>query len=264
MEPVDVGLGGGRRRRTPGLRREEVALLADISTDYYARMEQQRAPQPSAAVVSTIARALRLSRDERDHLMRLAGHVPPPRSSRTDHVAPALLRMLDRLHDTPAIVVSDIGDTLAQNPGGVGLFGDQMRHTGHARSAYYRWFTDPRERELYPERDHGKQSEVQSAALRAAISTNGDDDRTRAMVADLLHRSPSFRQVWSRQLVSHHRDDHKVIVHPELGEIEVDCQKLSTDNRAQALVVLTATPGTEAAETLRLLSVVGTERFNPL
>ena len=233
MEPVDVGLARGRRRRTPGLRREEVARLADISADYYARMRPQRAPQPSAAVVSTIARGLRLSGDERDPLMRLAGHVPSPRSSRTNHVAPALLRMRDRLHDTPALVVSDIGDTLAQNPCAVGLLGDQTRHTGHARSAYYRWFTDPRERQLYPERDHGRQSEVQSAALRAAISANEDDDR-------------------------------KMIVHPELGEIEVDCQKLSTDNRAQALVVLTATPGTEAADTLRLLSVVGTESFNPL
>lgn len=262
LEPDDVGLAGGRRRRTPGLRREEVALLADISTDYYARMEQQRGPQPSVAVVSTVARALRLSRDERDHLLRLAGHVPQPRSSRTDHVAPALLRVLDRLHDTPAIVVSDIGDTLVQNPGGVALLGDQTGFTGHARSAYYRWFTDPVERRLYPRRDHARQSEVQSAALRAAISAGGDDDRTRAMVAELLQRSAEFTEVWSRQLVRPHREDRKTVVHPELGEIDVDCQKLFTDDRAQALLVITAPPGTDAAEKLRLLSVVGTERFS--
>lgn len=257
LEPTDVGLPPGRRRRTPGLRREEVALLADMSTDYFTRLEQQRSSQPSTGVLMTIARALRLSLDERDHLVRLAGHVPPPRSQRTDHVAPALLRMLDRLHDTPAAVVSDIGDTLAQNPGAVALLGDQRRHTGHARSAYYRWHTDPSERRLYPERDHARQTELQASALRAAISLNGDDDRTRAMVAELLERSEEFRAAWSQHRVQQHREDTKTIVHPELGEIDVDCQKLYTDNRAQALLVFTATPGSRSAERLQLLSVVG-------
>jgi transcriptional regulator with XRE-family HTH domain len=264
LEPADVGLAAGRRRRTPGLRREEVALLADMSTDYYTRLEQQRSSQPSVGVVTTIARALRLSRDERDHLMRLVGHVPEARSSRSDHVAPALLRMLDRLHDTPASVVSDLGDTLAQNGGGIALLGDQRRFTGPARSAYYRWHTDPAERRHYPERDHGRQTEMQAAALRAAISQNGEDDHSRAIVAGLLERSEEFREVWGRHHVRAHQEDHKTLVHPELGEIDVDCQKLYTDNRAQALLVFTATPGSESAEKLRLLSVVGSERFSEL
>jgi transcriptional regulator with XRE-family HTH domain len=264
LTPADVGLPDGRRRRTPGLRREEVAMLADMSTDYYARLEQQRGPQPSVAVLLTIARALRLSLDERDHLLRLGGHVPEPRSSRTDHVSPALLRMLDRLHDTPAFVVSDIGDTLAQNPTAVALLGEQTRFTGHARSAYFRWFTDPVERRKYPERDHERQSEIQAAALRAATSAHGDDERTRSMVSELLERSEEFAELWSRHHVRPHPEDHKTLVHPELGEIEVDCQKLFTDNRAQALLVMTATPGTEDAEKLRLLSVLGTDRFSPV
>jgi transcriptional regulator with XRE-family HTH domain len=261
LRPSDVGLGEGRRRRTPGLRREEVAMLADMSTDYYARLEQQRGPQPSVAVLATIARALRLSLDERDHLVRLAGHVPAPRSSRTDHVEPALLRMLDRLHDTPAMVVSDLGDTLVQNPGAVALLGEQTSYAGNARSAYFRWFTDPRERRLYPERDHDHQSRLQTAALRAAIGANGEDARSRSILAGLLERSAEFRDLWGRQEVHSQREQQKTIVHPELGEIAVDCQKLYTENRAQALLVFTATPGSEDAEKLRLLSVVGQETF---
>ena len=264
LDPADVGLGAGRRRRTPGLRREEVALLADMSADYYARLEQQRSSQPSTGVVTTIARALRLSRDEHDHLMRLAGHVPAPRSSRSDHVSPALLRMLDRLHDTPAVVVSDLGDTLAQNRDAVALLGDDRRHTGLPRSAYYRWHTDPAERRRYPERDHAWQTSIQAAGLRAAISLNGEDERTRALVGDLLRRSEEFREAWARQQVHQHQEDRKTLVHAELGEIEVDCQKLFTDNHAQALLVFTATPGSPSAEKLRLLSVIGSERFSEL
>jgi hypothetical protein len=159
-------------------------------------------------------------------------------------------------------VVSDIGDTLAQNHDGRALLGDQMRHTGHARSAYYRWFTDPAERRRYPERDHAKQSAIQSSGLRAAISANGEDARTRAMVAEMLEASAEFRGLWARHEVSTHREDRKTIVHPELGEIDVDCQKLFTDNRAQGLLVFTGTPGSASAEKLRLLSVVGSERFS--
>src|SRR5690349_22260419 len=113
LKPDDVGLGPGRRRRTPGLRREEVASLAHMSTDFYTRLEQRRGSRPSEAMVASIARALRLTLDERDHLLQLAGHVPPARGVRSDHVTPALLRVLDRL-DTPAQIVDDLGHTLAQ------------------------------------------------------------------------------------------------------------------------------------------------------
>src|SRR5918995_6758558 len=139
LQPEDVGLDPGPRRRAKGLRREEVAMLAHMSTDYYARLEQQRGPQPSGQMLGAIARALRLSQDERDHLFRLAGHNPAPRGRRTDHVNPALLRVLERL-DTPAQVMSDLGDTLVQNELAVALVGDQTQHTGPARSMLYRWF----------------------------------------------------------------------------------------------------------------------------
>ena len=257
MQPSDVGMSPGQRRRAAGLRREEVASLAGMSTDYYARLEQQRAPQPSEQMLTAIARALRLTLVERDHLFRLAGHNPPAHVHRSDHVAPALLRVLDRLDDTPALVVTDLGITLAQNAIATALIGDETDHTGLARSAYYRWFTDAASRVRYPERDWAHQSRVQAAGLRAALSAGGADPTAAAIVAELLRRSPEFAEIWAAHEVARRFDDHKTLVHPELGEIEVDCQPLFTENQAQALLVLTPR-GVEAAEKLRLLQVVGT------
>lgn len=262
LQPADVGLAKGPRRRTAGLRREEIAGLAGMSTDYYARLEQRRGPQPSEQMVAAIARGLRLNLDERDHLFRLAGHNAPTRVRRAEHVSPALLRMLDRLHDTPAMVISDLGETLAQNRLGAALLGDRSRFSGPARSACYRWFTDPDERRIYPQADHEHQGRIQVGALRAAL-TAGDPDGRAAALVDLLRRqSPEFVRVWDRHEVVVRTDDHKTIVHPELGEIALDCQKLFTENRAQILLVFTASPGTEGYEKLELLSVVGHEQFS--
>jgi len=123
IQPGDVGITRGPRRRTSGLRREEVAQLTGMSTDYYARLEQQRGPQPSEQMVAAMARGLRLTLDERDHLFRLAGHTAPTRVRRSDHVSPTLMKVLDRLDDTPAQVMSDLGETLVQNRLAVALLG---------------------------------------------------------------------------------------------------------------------------------------------
>src|SRR5215203_1861999 len=124
LQPEDVGLPRGPRRRTTGLRREEVAALSHMSTDYYARLERERGPQPSEQMIASIAQGLHLSLDERDHLFRLAGHQPPPRGTSSHHVGPGLLRILDRLDDTPAEIVTELGETLRQTPLGVALTGD--------------------------------------------------------------------------------------------------------------------------------------------
>src|ERR1700722_6701886 len=142
LQPAEVGLTPGVRRRTHGLRREEVAALAHMSTDFYARLEQSRGSRPSEQTTAALARALRLTPDERDHLFTLAGYNPPPHGYRTDHPSPALLRILEML-DTPAQIVSDIGVTLKQNPLAEALAGPQTGHTGLRRSTIYRWFTDP-------------------------------------------------------------------------------------------------------------------------
>jgi transcriptional regulator with XRE-family HTH domain len=114
LQPEDVGLPRGQRRRTGGLRREEVAALCQMSADYYARIEQQRGTRPSEQMLAAIDRALHLSLDERDHLFRLAGHGTPQRTLRSEHVSPGLMRILDRLDDTPAQVVTELGETLMQ------------------------------------------------------------------------------------------------------------------------------------------------------
>src|SRR5258707_4963717 len=124
LQPQDVGLPNGPRRRISGLRREEVAALAGMSSDYYSRLEQRRGPQPSAQLVAALAHGLRLTLDERDHLFLLTGHEAPSRFLRSDHVSPGLMRVLERLDDTPAQVMSDLGETLLQNRLALALFGD--------------------------------------------------------------------------------------------------------------------------------------------
>ncbi|GAB3606734.1 helix-turn-helix transcriptional regulator [Conyzicola nivalis] len=261
LRPEDVGLAEGARRLVPGLRREEVAALAGMSTDYYVRLEQSRGPQPSEQMLSALARAMRLSNDERDYLYRLAGHNAPPRTPLDTHVSPALLRVFDRLEETPAFVLSSLGETLAQNRLGAALLGDHSRFTGLARSGVYRWFTDPSERQIYPVDDRAKQGRLQVAGLRAAFGTAGPRSRAGTLVRELRKVSPEFAEVWDLQDVATRFSDHKTLIHPELGLIELDCQALFTEDQGQTLLVLTAAPRSEAAEKLALLAVVGQQRF---
>jgi transcriptional regulator with XRE-family HTH domain len=263
IQPGDVGLTRGPRRRTNGLRREDVAQLTGMSTDYYARLEQQRGPQPSEQMVAAIARGLRLTLDERDHLFRLAAHTAPTRVRRSDHVSPALMKVLDRLDDTPAQVMSDLGETLVQNRLAVALLGDQTQFTGAARSVVYRWFTDPAERAIYPEADREHQGRFVVSNLRASLARSDPDGQGAAIVAKLRQVSPEFESVWNQHEVAAHTDTHKTIVHQDLGNIELDCQILFTENQAQALLVFTASPGSEGHEKLQLLSVIGTQRLSP-
>ncbi|MFF8190770.1 helix-turn-helix transcriptional regulator [Streptomyces bobili] len=262
LRPRDVGLVEGPRRRTQGLRREEVAQLAGMSTDYYARLEQQRAPQPSVQITTALARALRLTLDERDHLFVLIGHNAPARFQRSEHVSPTLMRVLDRLDDTPALVTTDLVDTLAMNPLAVALLGDQTRHTGLASSGYYRWFMDPAERLVYPEETHESHGRAQAARLRAALTAGSDTPRAARILAELQEHSPEFVRMWELQEVARY-GDCKTILHPELGRIDVDAQLLYTENRAQTLVVLITRPGTESHSKLELLSVIGHQQLTP-
>jgi transcriptional regulator with XRE-family HTH domain len=261
LRPEDVGLPAGARRRTRGLRREEVAALASMSTDYYTRLEQQRGPQPSEQMLTALARALRLTGDQRDYLFRVAGRGAPARVPAAAHVAPALLRVLDRLDDTPALILSNLGETLVQNRMAEALFGAKSGYTGLARSEIYRWFTVPAERLRYPEDDRDRQSRAQVANLRAAYGSMGPKSRAGELVRALAKASPEFAGLWERHEVAKRFEDHKILLHPELGPIEVDCQVLFTEDQSQALLVLTAPPRSEGYEKLRLLAVLGPERF---
>ncbi|MFD4668191.1 helix-turn-helix transcriptional regulator [Lentzea sp. NPDC058450] len=262
LRPEDVGLPVGARRRAPGLRREEVAALAAMSTDYYTRLEQQRGPQPSEQMLASLARALRLTDDERDYLFRVSGRNAPSPQVTATHVAPALRRVLDRLDDTPALILSNLGEILVQNRFAEALFGDSSHFTGHARSMIYRWFTDPGERLVYPEHDRDRQSRAQVANLRAAHASMGSKSRAGELVRVLRRESAEFAALWERHEVANRYEDHKVLIHPQLGEIEVDCQALFTEDQSQLLLVLTAPPRTEAFDKIQLLGVLGTERFS--
>jgi transcriptional regulator with XRE-family HTH domain len=261
LRPSDVGLVPGPRRRTPGLRREEVAALTGMSVDYYVRLEQQRGPQPSEQMLAALARSLRLSVDERDYLFRLAGHEVPRRTPLDSHIAPALLRVLDRLEDSPALILNSLGETLVANRLATAIFGDPSRRTGWARSDVYRWFTDPASRSVYPKADHARQSRSLVSSLRAAYGAAGDGSRAGDLARVLLAESAEFGELWERHEVARRFEDHKTLVHPEVGEIEVDCQALFTEDQSQALLVLTPAPHSEAEEKIRLLAVLGQEEF---
>lgn len=262
LRPGDVGLSEGVRRRAAGLRREEVAQLALMSTDYYTRLEQQRGPQPSTQILASLARALRLSADERDYLYRVAGHAVPDRLGPSDHIAPALQRVFDRLTDTPALIISSLGETLVQNGLAAALLGDNVGLSGLERYEPYRWFMQAEQaRAHYPEDDHARNSRAQVAGLRAAFGAMGQRSQAGALVAALSRGSEEFRDLWDRQEVAQRFADHKTLIHPAIGPIEVDCQVLFTEDRGQALLVLTAAPRSDDEEKIRLLGVVGSQRF---
>jgi transcriptional regulator with XRE-family HTH domain len=263
LQPEDVGLPRGQRRRTSGLRREEVARLAAMSTDYYARLEQHRGPQPSPPMLASIGRALRLTLAERDHLYRLAGHTPPRRDVRSDHISPGLQRVLDCL-DTPAMITNDLGEVLAQNPLAVVLLGDETRFAPGdiARSRHYRWFTDPAERAVHAPEEHDRLSRSYAASLRISLSRHPDDERGRALVDRLQRASPEFARLWADHDVSYRPgSEAKTYLHPQVGRLTLDCQLLFAESESQTLLVYTAIPGTESAERLRLLGIVGGQGF---
>jgi hypothetical protein len=192
----------------------------------------------------------------------MAGHAVPDRLTASAHVAPALQRVLDRLSDTPALIISNLGETLMQNALAVALFGDQVGRSGWERFEAYRWFVHPESERLhYPEHDRARQSRALVAGLRSAYGSMGASSRAGELVAELLRRSEEFGELWERQEVAQRFADHKVLIHPDIGAIEVDCQVLFTEDRAQALLVLTPQPRSADAEKIRLLGVVGVQRF---
>ncbi|MGU3502824.1 helix-turn-helix transcriptional regulator [Mycobacterium sp. C31M] len=257
LQPEDVGLPRGQRRRTSGLRREEVAALCHMSTDYYSRLEQERGPHPSEQMIAAIAQGLHLSRDERDHLFRLAGHTPPSRGTATDHISPGMLRIFDRLGDTPAEIVTELGETLRQTPLGIALMGDLTRHTGPARSIGYRWFTDPAARAIHPDEDHEFYSRMYVSGLRGLLGLRGPDSKAARLAELLSAQSEEFRILWDRHEIGIRPREVKRYRHPEVGALELNCQILLDPEESHTLLVFTAAPGSESYEKLQLLSVVG-------
>ncbi|MEZ0074928.1 helix-turn-helix transcriptional regulator [Planotetraspora sp. GP83] len=260
LQPEDVGLPRGGRRRTGGLRREEVAVLSDMSVDYYSRLEQRRGPHPSEQMLAALARGLRLSLEERDHLFRLAGYAVPQRTLRGDHINPGMMRVFDGLDDAAAQVVNYLGETLKQTRLSKALIGDETLRTGMDRSAHYRWFTDRTARSIYHEDDHPTHSRLIAANLHDLYTRDRENPRVGAIVDALLTESTEFAAMWREQPINRLYCPPKRIQHPQLGLLELHCQTLIDPDQSQILVVYTAPSGSESHDKLRLLSVIGDQR----
>jgi hypothetical protein len=227
-----------------------------MSTDYYARLERGTGPHPSEQMLSSITQGLHLSLDERDHVFRLAGHRPPDRGPAGDHVEPGLLRVLDRLDDTPAEIITELGETLMQTRLGALLLGDASTRTGPSRSLGYRWFTDPTARDAYPPDERDRLSRVYASGLRELVTRRGPTSSA-ARLVDLLADDEHFRSFWDAHEVGVRPPDVKRFRHPLVGALELRCQTLVDPDQSHRLLVYTAVPGSESHERLQLLSVVG-------
>ncbi|MBY6413536.1 helix-turn-helix domain-containing protein [Rhodococcus sp. BP-252] len=259
LTPADVGVAPGVRRRTPGLRRDEVALLAGMSTDYYTRLEQGRGPHPSTQILSSLARALRFDDDERDHLYILAGQAPPTRIGADKHVGPGLMHLLTKLDDTPAFVVTDLGEILAYNTMFDALSGGVPEYTGMDRYVVWRFFMDPNARRGFVEDDWDRMAHKQVADLRAVAARRAGDPEATTLVSRLRAESEEFESVWSEHRVAFKASAIKRFVHADVGVVAVHCETLATQKEGQHLIVYSPLPGTDAREKFDLLRVIGTQ-----
>ncbi len=255
-DPAAVGMARNGFRRASGLRREELALLAGISIDYLVRLEQGRVGTPSAQVCAALARALQLADAEQAYLFRLAGHADD--RARIPRVVPASVRRIIAQLDGHAVAVYDAMWTLLSwNPLWAALFGDPSGLDDRARNTVWRHFTGgaTRVRQAPEEARAFENSAV--ADLRATTGRYPHDPDLAALVRD-LSRIEAFAALWDRRLVTEHQQSRKTVVHPEVGEVDIDCDVLATQRSDLRVVVFTPRPGTDARSKLDLLAALGT------
>jgi transcriptional regulator with XRE-family HTH domain len=259
LAPADAGLPDHGARRAPGLRREELAMLAGMSADYVTRLEQGRASAPSVQVLTALARALRLTGAEREHLFVLAGQQVPGPGIMPAHLTPGLQRLLDQLSGTPVSVYDASWTLLAWNPLWAALVGDPAGSRGRDRNVLWRYFTGSPGRVVHSPEDEPRFEASAVADLRAAAARYPRDTGLRRLVADLRAASPLFVRLWESREVGTHERDRKTVHHPELGPITVDCDVLTVPAVDLRVVAFTAAPGSADADKLRLLAVLGTQ-----
>jgi hypothetical protein len=231
-----------------------------VSVDYLARLEQGRADNPSPSVLGALARALRLTADERAHLFRLAGHAEPA-GRVVRHLTPSVQRILDRLGDVPVMVLDAAWEIVAANPMSAALVGDLSGLPPRERNIAWRHFQRLPSRVLHtPEQDAAMDAEV-VADLHAALGRYPDDAPLRTLIADLRAVSPRFAQLWEERPVAPRAASRKTIEHPEVGPVTVDCDILTVADSDLRIVVYTAAPGTPDASALALLGAVGLQSF---
>jgi transcriptional regulator with XRE-family HTH domain len=249
LHPDDVGLPGNGPRRTPGLRRQEVAELAGISVDYYIRLEQGRGPHPSKQVLSALARGLLLSIDEREYLFRLVGQEPPRRHGPSREVPDAVRLLLDTLTETPAYVLDAKYDVLAWNRLATFFTGDLSAVDPEQRNIV-RWMFSPGQDDhpRWQDPDTVSFARASVADLRAAYGRYRGDTGIERLVAELLAASPRFAEIWAAQEVEVRRRTVKRVDHPDHGPLEFQCQVLHIPDSDQRLIIYCAEPGSPTAE----------------
>jgi transcriptional regulator with XRE-family HTH domain len=257
VTPSEVGLPAGGKRRAPGLRREELAHLAGLSVDYVVRLEQGRSDSPSVQVLTALARALRLSDAERNHLFVLAGEVEPSPGRVSAYIPPGVQRIVDQLEGAPLCVCDAAWTVITWNPMFAALIGDPSQWQGRWRNIIYRHFVEPGDRVVMTPEQQQNFRNAMVTDLRASLARYQRDADLRALIEELRAGYDDFAQLWDQPVVGFHQSERKTIRHPEVGTFDIDCDVLAVPGSDLRIVVYTAAPNTEAAERLRLLSVIG-------
>ncbi|WP_445152329.1 helix-turn-helix transcriptional regulator [Baekduia sp. Peel2402] len=252
VRPEDVGIPDHGRRRVPGLRREELAMLAGVSADYYVRLEQGRDQHPSEQVLDALARALRLDDDATAHLHELV-HPAPRRRRRApaklERVRPSLQRLMDAWPESPAVVIGCRMDVLAANAMALAVNPSQRVGSNLVRLM----FLDEQHGSLHP--DFEKAAAGTVASLRAQVGPDLDDPLLHELVGELSLKSELFRKLWARHDVHAKTHGTKVMVHPIVGDLELDYESFGVNGAdGQMLIVYHAAPGSASARALALLS----------
>jgi hypothetical protein len=262
VRPEDVGLSPGLNRRTPGLRREELALIAGVSVDYIVRLEQGRARHPSPQLLASLARALRLTDVEREHLFRVAGAAIRPVGQVPRHVTPTAQRMVDRFRNAPVAVAvhTAIYELVLWNPLWAALFGDPAGQTRLERNVAWRYFEGSIPVTHTPEDDEAYARDL-VGQLRFAAGRYPDDPEIPQLIDRLTRASPDFARRWEAGTVGELRSSRKIL-HTELvGDIVVDCDNFTGGPGDQTIVLMTAAPDSEDERKLDLLRVVGLQEL---
>ncbi|NWL31832.1 helix-turn-helix domain-containing protein [Paenarthrobacter nitroguajacolicus] len=263
LQPEDVGVLNYGIRRVPGLRREELAMLAGVSTTYYTRLEQGLSTNASEAVIDAIARALNLSKDERVHLFNLArpGKTKRRTPAKPDKVRPGTLRLIQSMPGTPAVVLGRRSEVLAWNVLGHRLVAGHLDFAApeapSTRPNMTRLlFLDDHTRELYTRWPDEARRAV--ASLRLVAGKSADDQELASLVGELTLKSPDFAKLWARHPVENCMSGVKYLHHPEVGYLELNFEVLTPpDESGHRVLLYAADPGSAAAEALQLLQVSG-------
>ena len=250
ITPEEAGLEirHGERRRVPGLRREELAMLAGVSHDYYTRLEQGRERGASAQVLEALAAALRLSGDGRTHLFRLANTAPAAPVAATDRVDPALRQLMSAWPDNPALIYNRAYDVLAANAIADALFDGWS----HSRNLLEIVFGDPTARSFYVDWHDVATDAV--AGFRMGYGLDATNPRVREVLSSMVTTSPAFAAAWQQHRVKGKTLQHKRFCHPRVGNLTLTMQAFDVrSSPGQELVVYQAEPGSRSAEALALL-----------